>query len=305
MSTEPTHSTVELPLGPDDTPKIKVVFRGFIVTHIKHGEPQAMVGALDPSLDDGTPEGIPDAPCHKPFVYIYQIDSKGVTTDITNSIEGFPIDVSKDFSLNVLNTHKIEVFQKDEEEPFNRLDEVENDKKDFRWFVNLNELHNKKEPEEVKILLEKLKPKFILNSGVFHASKLSDGEVMIHRVGHPVKRFGRFAFEITARIRVAADDLVILRNGANTHLIPGGDPHRYEIVFDCTCRSDQEQTSDFNLIYEVIRKHTGGKFEEKDMVRLEPPRVAFLTQEEIDELRKKGPFKPRCTPEVYCQGGNG
>ena len=47
----PDHSTDHLPMGQTlgDIPKIKVIFRGFIISKIKHNV-QAMIGALNPAF---------------------------------------------------------------------------------------------------------------------------------------------------------------------------------------------------------------------------------------------------------------
>src|SRR5689334_23624705 len=128
-------STNTLPMGqggrPECTPKIKVIFRGFVISRIKHNV-RAMVGALDAAH---LPP-IPDALCHQPIIQIYKTNSQGVTT----LHEGFVPHLDQDFTLDVRDNPRIEVFQKDDGH-FNRLDEVENDKKDFRWVVDFNEIH--------------------------------------------------------------------------------------------------------------------------------------------------------------------
>lgn len=302
------NSTICLPMGQDAdrVPKIKVIFKGFFVSSIRHGASTAIIGALDPALAQGAEPEVRDALCHKPIIHIYRIDG-----DVTTEYTCFPIDLTQDISLNVVNDPKIEVFQRDEE-PFNRLDEIGNDKKDFRWFVDLNDLHGRKKDEpatHIKVHQEKLKPKFVLNSGVFHSSKLSDGDVIIHHQnGHPPdRRFGRFATEITARLLVNGTNVAILQNGpTGTPLyIPGGDRFRWEIVFDCTCRSSNEEASDFSTVYKVISEQNNHPILDKiDFVPFEerrPPREGESTdleahQSAIDVERK--------TPEVYCIGGN-
>ena len=67
---------------------------------------------------------------------------------------------------------------------------------------------------------------------------------------------------------------------------------RYEIVFDCTCRSANEQDSDLGLIYKhkIIVNKNGSGIDDTEQVTLE----RFGAHEDIHRL----------TPEVYCSGGN-
>lgn len=300
VNTNP-NSTICLPMGQETnrTPKIKVIFRGFVISRIKH-HMRAMVGAIDPAIEqDGH-----DSRCHQPNIHIYKIDANGVTTEFT----GFVPRLDLDFYLDVDNSPSIEVFQKDEE-PFNRLDEVENNKKDFRWVVDFNEIHCRTSPtNKVEILEAKLKPKFNLNSGVFHASKLSDGEVIIRRPNtpRPAKRFGRFATEITARIVLVDGNRAVLKNGESELAITSGDPYRWEILFDCTCRHAKELESDFSLIYEVVKDRGPAEIPREQKVSLDPREVDPKTEaESSDSTQTRKPTDDRKTPEVYCFGGNG
>jgi len=275
-------------------PKIKVIFGGFIVSQIKHGNPSAMVGTLA------------DPVCHKPIVHIYKIDSStDETTDITNDI-GFKINVADNFSLMVGTTPNIEVFQKDGED-FNRLDELGNDKKDFRWFTDLEKLHE----VPTKLDTTKLKPQFTLNRGLFHTSSLSDGEVRIKRDGKPHKRFGRFGLEISARIDLGATDVAVLKNGTKEFEIKGNDSFRYEIHFDCSCRRLDETKSDFEDIYikkVILDKTTGEPVHPAKQVKMEASETSPLTKDEIKSLTGKSAATAlsaiTCTPEVYCTAGN-
>lgn len=280
---------------PPHRPRIKIVFKGFLMTHIRHGEELALVGALA------------DSPCHRPIVHVYKIDRDHVTTEIA----GLDIDVEMDFcmTVNPVSTG-IQVFQKDDEE-FNRLDDYENDKRDFRWFVDLDRLH------EIPVLLNlnKLHPKFWLNQALFHVSDMSDEAVRIkrHGVGRPRKRFGRFGLEITARVDfdpIASG--AVLKNGETTILPRDDDPHydyRYEIVFDCTCRPSSEETSDYYLVYgnDVITDEHGEHIDGTFQVELSPA----STQETMETADKSQNQKIEqqvglftLTPEVYCTGGN-
>lgn len=309
----PQNSTNCLPVGQDarHTPKIKVVFRGFFISKITHGASSAMIGALSPALGQGNVAPAPDAECHMPIVHIYKIskicrtyDTVTRCVEITTEYRDFPIDTTKGIALNVINNPRIEVFQRDEE-CFNRLDEVGNDKKDFRWFVNLHDIHS---GTQIKVHEERLSPRFLLNSGVFHASKLSDGEVKIKRIGHPDKRFGRFATEITARICLDESNVAVLQNGEGREpmIIAGGDTPRWEIVFDCTCRSADEHTSDFGNVYAVITKQDDHPIDDKDIVAFDPlePDPLLQTQRSEAQPHQQQPSEERKTPEVYCSGGN-
>lgn len=293
MSSPPTTFTNPLPLNP----KIKVVFRGFVISNIRHGmNEDAVIGALSPVLGD-------IALCHRPIVHVYRVCSDD-STEIWNE---FPIEVARGFSLRVGSNYDIGVFQKDAA-PFNRLDEVDNDKKDFRWWVDFNDLHNRKNEEEfVEIDRTKLSPEFKLNRGVFHSSKLSDGEVKTKLGTRPQKkRFGRFSMEITARILIQPDEIAVFKNGTRTYEIRENDNYRYEILFDCTCRSADELTSDFGLVYCVIRNQDGQVIDPEERISMHSPVTGTNTKEDLDDL-KNTPSRTgiRCTPEAYCQGGNG
>lgn len=294
--------THKIPLGPEV--KVKVIFRGFIITEIRADS--ATIGALDPSKSG--------APCHKPIVHVFKItppDKSGgeESIEITNSL-GFKIDVTKNFSLLVPGPSNIQVFQKDTHPSFNRLDE-DNDKKDFRWFVDLNEIHGRKPPNPpvnaVKVQKPLLIPKFVLNNGVFHSSKLSDGEVTIQLEKSTDKqRFGRFSLEITARIVLAPKDVAVFSNEQIPFTIRGDDNFRYEIVFDCTCRSVYENTSDFHHIYDVVTNKDDNPIDPGERVKLESRVPALLTEEQANAATTEGESVSIVrTPEVYCTGGNG
>ncbi|MEK6406882.1 MAG: hypothetical protein AABN34_07960 [Acidobacteriota bacterium] len=286
IAATPPEVVYEFPMGPtpDKSPRIKVVFRGFIIADIT--AELATIGAIHPTLKDG--------PCHAPIVHVFAISPKErgeVSEDITNQL-GFDIKVAEGFSLKVTpGPKKVQIFWKDEQE-FNRLDEVGNNKKDFRWFVDANEIHKRIDPKDRVIIdLKTLAPTFTLNTGIFHSSKLSDGEVRIERLSKK-KRFGRFSTEITARISLDKLQLAHFTNGAEkiyTIPNPKRPDYRYEIVFDCTCRSADEEESDLGLIYVngiVLEKDGTGI---KEQVKLEP----------FGEPREE-----RLTPEVYCFGLN-
>lgn len=281
---------------PPDRPKIKVIFKGFLITRIRHGE-SALIGALANSV------------CHRPIVHVYRIQENEDHEYVSTEITGMDIHVNQPFSLVVdpVSTG-IEVFQMDDED-FNRLDDVENDKKDFRWFVDLNELHE----IPIRITMDKLQPQFTLNQGLFHVSDLSDGEVRIERDGHPSKRFGRFGMEITARVDFDPTTTGAVLNNGSTRLLPRPDDlgyeHSYEVVFDCHCRTLHENESDFFLVYDkmVITDEHGCLIPNESRVQLEAPDTRAFTKTEFDTLRTRGqtPRGARCTPEVYCTGGNG
>jgi len=274
--------------------KVRVIFKGFFLARIREAKDgfagEAMIGAIDPVL---SPPDDPPLVCHQPVIQVLGITRKGVVKTVWN----VATDPDKDFFLKVVDAQgtekpRIDRFEKDDPD-FNRLDERENDKKDFRWFVDFDRLHELGEP--VSVNENKLKPKFFLNKGVFHASDLSDGEVRLQRDPKnpsppPSKRFGRFAIEITARVQLASGTKAIFRKGTDDppiFTIESGtagpeDVDRYEIVFDCQCRN-RENDSDLDLIY-THRLVTNVN---------EPKQISLPADRPV----------LRFSPEVYCMGG--
>ncbi|MEN3333241.1 MAG: hypothetical protein V7641_2606, partial [Blastocatellia bacterium] len=120
--------------------------------------------------------------------------------------------------------------------------------------------------------------------------------------------FGKFAMEITARIVLQGDAQAVLRFGKLELRMGGlGDTNRYEIDFDCTCRSEDENESDFGRIYDVITDDKDKPIAPNKRVELKSPSMAPAKQK--TSTRKKMKQVPslddnRKTPEVYCTGGN-
>ena len=291
--------------------KVRVIFKGFFLAKVKERREgssvvdRALIGAIDPTLpppDLTAPEDPPLA-CHQPVVHVLGITSNGIVKSLTY----VPTERAKDFSLTVFNAQSAEItpeilrFQKDTD-LFNRLDDRENDKKDFRWFVDFDDLHRLSGGERVNVNEDKLVPKFYLNKGIFHASDLSDGQVRFKKpksVSKPNKLFGRFAMEITARVTLTTGQTAVFRKGSDPAVFTIAAGHaaddeidRYEIVFDCQCRSREEsEVSDLNLIY---RYRLVTNVEPTDEVSLEPDRSpSDIVADSI----------PILNPEVYCVGG--
>ena len=275
---------------PSERPRIKVVFGGFLVTQIRDGE-TAVIGAL------------PGSACHRPIVHVYRIRSGSNTSE---EITGLGIVVDQNFSLTVTpESTGIEVFRTDNEY-FNRLDD-ENDKKDFRWFLDFHQVHR----IPVQVNVDRLHPTFTINQGLIHVSGLADGEVRLVRQESST-RFGRFGLEITARVDFdPAIAAAVLTNGP-TQILPRPDDeayaHRYEVHFDCTCRMPDEEESDFGLIYSTmaVTKVGGEPIRVPDQVSLDTIITRALTGRELAVLKSGVPNATvLCTPEVYCSGGNG
>jgi hypothetical protein len=200
------------------------------------------------------------------------------------------VTLDEDFFLRVIPqpVSGIETFVK-EPEPFMRLEEKDNHKKDFRWFVDLDKVH----PRPVEFDLSKIKPRFFFDRGVFHTSLRSDADARVGPIDptSSTRRFGKFALEITARILLQPGEQAFFFNG-NVPVIPSSSLPgpvvkgglRYDIVFDCSCQaSDDEQVSDFSHVYDVITN-----ISPEERIRLVP-------EEKISAFN----------PEVYCMGGNG
>lgn len=272
--------------------KIRVIFRGFIITQIKHGESSAWVGALDSSI----------SPCHQPKIRVYKLFPPpplgtgplplGSSQDVT------PPDLvpGTDISLTVFPTPSrgIQVYQQDDEH-FDRHNERHNNRKDFRWFLNLNEIHGQRVAE----IQNKVRPKFTINKGVFHTSDRSEGTLRIRPddTPLPVKHYGRFAVEITAR--------VVLESGSyatcigNVPLFPAiraEDNFKYDIIYDCDCLlNDDSGVSDFPLIYHAIKEWDPTVPLRR--VCMEPEDPPSPEADALDDNKA-------ASPEVYCQGGN-
>src|ERR1041384_151721 len=287
-----TNSLVDVAVRPpsDD---VRVIVRGLVMvkireTDVAHGEPGvAMIGALAPSP-------IPPPPidaCHQPVIQVVTIRrADGIVLAIQNFIPA--VQQLDDFSLM---TNQPEI-KKAQVGAFNRLND-RHPKKDFRWFVDLDELHGKR----ITVNEDKLTPKLRMNRGLFHASDLSDGEVRKIVMGGPADgdRFGRFAMEITARVELNVGGTAEFKHGESSiFTVSKGDVNRYEIIYDARCRNNEDD-SDFGLIYKVITNI--GQPEQGSL----PPDTTTLAEAEAataqpseltDELFA-------ASPEVYCVAG--
>lgn len=259
--------------------KIRVIFRGFIVTRIQAGTEPVWIAALAQSVSD----------CHRPKIRVHKLFTPvgsgraayGHSQDIT------PPDLipEADISLTVYPQGTgVELFQLDSQ-PFNRLDERHNSRKDFRWFINLNDLHG----TQVTPIAGKLSPKFTLNKGLFHTSDRSEGELLVHPGnGSADRHYGRFAVELSARIYLREPESYATCVG-NVNLFPPiraeDTGFKYDVVYDCTCRvNDDAPTSDFSLIYDAVSLY-------------DPNKRVEMKPEDEEEAKS-------ASPEVYCIGGN-
>ncbi|MEW6207534.1 MAG: hypothetical protein AB1631_04150 [Acidobacteriota bacterium] len=246
-------------------PKIRFIFRGFLITRIRDGAAGAEIGALAISQ------------CHQPKITIIEITPEGAENPVDHAF-----DLDSDFSLSVENVAQsgIQVFQADTE-PFNRLDD-ENDPRDFRWVIDLEELLRK----PLQVDETKLGPIVTMDNGLFYTFGRSPGEVKIKRPGARLRRFGRYGLDIGANIYFdQPDSRAVFKNGDEEILsVDATQGSRFEIVFDCNCHTDTQE-SDFPLVYEVV----GAGLTEEEKVDFEG-----------DPIRTGG----SANPEVYCAGGN-
>ncbi|MEK6406883.1 MAG: hypothetical protein AABN34_07965 [Acidobacteriota bacterium] len=255
------------------TPTIRVIFIGFVVTNIRDGADSATLGALR------------DSPCHQPRVRITKITPEAGPNPFLPDPE---IQPGEDFSISVENNpgQGIRVFQTNTD-AFNRLDD-ENDRRDFRSFVDLEELFGK----SLTVDDSTLNPRFTMNDGVFYTKTVSPGEMRIkRRKNAPSSRFGRFALHLGANIYLdGPGSKATFTNGTDAVFTveKAQDPAqqiRYVIEFDCDCLMDADE-SDFPLIYDVVG--AGLSDEEKELsLEGDPQRTG-----------------PNLTPEVYCIAGN-
>src|SRR4030095_13228679 len=137
-------SKTELP----PKPYIRLIFRGFVISRITDGGASAIMDALR------------DSPCHEPTVKILEITEDGSE----RRVDG--IDPKKPFSINVDGPKfpRIQVMQKDNS-PFDRRSNG-NDKNDFRWHIDLGQLHGRK----VKVNSANVSPMVTVDSALFYTS---------------------------------------------------------------------------------------------------------------------------------------
>jgi hypothetical protein len=290
--------SVESPLDAEvrvPSDDVRVIFKGLFMAKIretKAPEPGvAMISALKPSPMFPTPP--PIAACHQPVIQVFTIDrASGVVTKIDSFISG--VQNLNDFSLLVDIAQPNIV--KAQTGAFNRLND-RHPKKDFRWFVDLDEIHLKR----IRVNEALLTPKFTMNQGLFHTSDLSDGEVRKKLSGQPGDRFGRFAMEITALVELGAGRTAELRHGADlVFSVTKGIGPRYEVVYDARCRNNEEDSDDFRLIYEVI---TNISHEHPDERVSLPPDTTALQQTVAEGQFELTAETVTASPEVYCVAG--
>jgi hypothetical protein len=289
-----------------DNHRIRVIFKGFIIAFIKEGNtsegrPNSWIGALAPTNVDHI--------CHQPKVHVFTINKTTGETTISSGFsnaENFSVVVRKDPTA-------IQVFCKDKN-PFVPFD-IHNNPKDFRWFVNLNRVHDLSGEGEDAITIkdgEPLKPIFTLNDGLFHTSDRSDGEMRHQRLrpdnrtAEAEKAFGRVALEITARIYLEGADTATFFNGGSSIFTARAKPPIpsiedpdivYDIVYDCRCLTNETE-SDFGNIYEVIDLPGTTR-----RVNLIPDPIS--TPSNVRARKRVGATGQNIdsSPEVYCTGG--
>lgn len=257
--------------------KIRVLFRGFLITRINSGE-TAWLGALSSGI----------SLCHRPNIRVYKLfppsgtsgpDSHGHSQDVTPPT----LDPEADISLLADPvTTGIQLFQTGGPD-FNRLDERNNSRKDFRWFLSLKEVHR----EPVGVVESQITPRFRINQALFHTSDRSEGELRVEQGdGSPHRHFGRFALELSARVYLTQGSASCVGNVALFEPISATETRfKYDVVYDCSCRVNEDVSeSDFRLIYQAIR------------VSAEAKKVKMMP-EDPEDLRT-------ASPEVYCTGGN-
>jgi len=250
-------STPALPLDP----KITIIFQGFVFTRIRHGAAEATLGALKSSQ------------CHQPKITINKKAADGAETPLVLPNQIVPDD---NFSLLVENTTSsgIRIFQMDDE-PFNRLDD-ENDRNDFRWFLDLEALQGAPVVRDET----KLFPIFTLNNGLFHTFTRSPGEVRLKRKGRETtKRFGRFGLEVGANIYFdQPNSRAVFKKGNQEILtVEAASEFTFVINVDCNCHQN-EDISDFPLVYEVAKDVPEG--ERLDFIG-DPKRTGFDRNPEV------------------------
>jgi len=222
------------------SPTIRIIFKGFTIMRVRDGAASAEIGALA------------NSPCHQPRITVTKITPEGRPVPFDMAL---PEVLTENFSLSVENAlHPgIQVFQKNPEQ-FNRLDEAQNDSRDFRWILNLEEFFKK----PVAIDANKLKPKFSIDSGIFYTSAKSQGEVKVQRQGSDFSsRFGRYGLDIGVNVYFdpkgndATRKAVFKYGNTEIFTVTEAEKNRYQIEYNCDCEIDRDE-SDFPLIFDVI-----------------------------------------------------
>lgn len=259
--------------------RIRVTFRGFVISHVDERLCWATMGALAPSTRTSR--------CHQPRIHVYKTNSQsGETIEICSGL-----DLHRDFAVV---THKsspksIQKFWGNPNPIFHRFDS-HNHPKDFRWSVNLNEVHGLTgiSPSEISIKPDTQAPLFKMDDGIFHTSDRSDADARRRVIGATTDdAYGKFSRQITARVDLRPGDTAEFTygDGANIFTAHSSDVDHfvYDIDFDCRCLINEDQ-SDFGLVYEVIEVPWG--IDRVDLVPDLPPGERAIS------------------PEVYCGGGS-
>jgi len=260
-----------MPIDQDHpTPKIKVIFQGFVITRIKKGNAVAEIGALNSSK------------CHSPKITVLRLTTQGALRVVENLV--FDINQNIELRVEKEGQTRIDTYTKGAEQ-FDR-NSADNDPNDFRWFINLDsDLHKE---EEFTIAPNKLIPIFRMNDALFYTESLTRGPLKIKRKDKAPQLFGKAAESIAALVNLDNNSRAVLRNGINDLItIDGAEAGtRYTIIFNCECH-ESVQESDFPLIYELLQLA-----DNKDK------------QREIDFIGEPLNLVPGNRPEVPCFGGN-
>jgi hypothetical protein len=260
----------------DPNPTIKVIFRGFIVTHIKDGEPAAQIGAFA------------DDPCHAPKISVIKINADGQRAGIPSTFN-----LSQDIFLDVVNTSRpdIQTFQKDN---FNRnkrkSPDQSDEEEDFRYFIDLKKDVLKQTPFVIDDT--KLKPIFHIQQAVFY-TRLCTGTRLVIKRPTGDEDLGFAAEQIAARITLdQPNSKAVLRNGGQDILVTDATEAAqgisYLIDFNCDCnvaRTEPKLNSDFILVYQTM---------------VNPPPA----NQQVDIHGVKVPGARGTNPQVLCTGGN-
>lgn len=261
-------SMTELP----PKPYIRLIFRGFVISRITDGSATAIMDALR------------DSPCHEPTVKILEINEDGSESRVDG------IDPNKPFSIKVEGPKfpRIQVLKKDNG-PFDRRSNG-NDKNDFRWHIDLGQLHRQK----VKVNSANVSPMVTVDSALFYTSDTAPLDVLVRRRDAsgsplPLERLGKVGNEFSANIYLKdkKSKVLLTNDGTPIDLNPKS---TYIMTFDCHCDVDPEQ-SDFPFIYRAIGVEKQGA-------------ITPLPDAERVDLEIEPPLTGPTPGRTYCLGGN-
>lgn len=261
-------SMTEVPLKP----YIRLIFRGFVISRITDGSATAIMDALR------------DSPCHEPTVKILEITEDGRELRVDD------VDPKKPFSIQVVGAKfpRIQVMQKDNH-PFDRRSNG-NDKNDFRWQINLGELHGR----AVKVNPAQVSPIVTVDNGLFYTSDTAPLDILLRRrdasgSSLPLERLGKVGNEFSGNIYLKdKDSKVIFKNGeSEIGLKPKS---TYIMAFDCHCDVEPLQ-SDFPFVYRAIGVEDHGA-------------IVPLPEVERVDLEIEPPITGPTPGRTYCLGAN-